>query len=102
MNIESISTLDLNTKTMKICKNCTTINTPEATTCIKCSMKGMLVEVPNQVKKQPALKAIYHICTNCGTSETGKGSHCQKCKFPLPQSKTEVNEQELTNKVKRS
>jgi len=92
-----------NTKKMKICKNCATINVPEATACIKCSMKGMLVEVSTPRKKQPALKAIYHTCKNCGTDETGNGSHCSKCKFPLPQSKTEITrEQEIINKAKRS
>lgn len=87
---------------MKICKNCTTINVPEATSCKKCSMKGMLVEVPTEEKKKPALKAIYHTCRNCGTSETGKGSHCLKCKFPLPQLKNEIKEEEITTKAKRS
>ena len=65
-------------------------------------MKGMLVEVPTQEKKKPALKAIYHTCNNCGTDETGKGSHCQKCKFPLPQSRIEIRDQEIITKAKRS
>ncbi|MDF1699167.1 MAG: hypothetical protein P1U56_25155 [Saprospiraceae bacterium] len=87
---------------MKICRNCATINTPEATSCIKCSMKGMLVEAPNEEKKPSALKAIYHTCTNCGTTDTGKGSHCQQCRFPLPQSKKEQQESEIIKKAKRS
>ena len=87
---------------MKICKNCATINVPEATSCVKCSMKGMLVEAPAEEKKPMALKAIYHTCKNCGTDDTGNGTNCQKCKFPLPQMKKENANKELTAKIKWS
>jgi len=88
---------------MKICKNCATINKPEATTCVKCSMKGMLVDAPNPKKNEPAIKTIYSSCKNCGTNEIGSGSHCKKCNFPIPQTNKEsIEKTSITAKVKRS
>lgn len=99
MSIELISQWVLNINQMKICKNCTTINTPEATTCIKCSMKGMLIDAPSESKKEPALKVIYHSCKNCGTSDAGKGSKCNKCHFPLPKVQSTDYSQNSKSKI---
>lgn len=84
---------------MKICKNCTTINTPEATVCKKCSMKGMLVNIHNEIKIEPALKVIYHSCKNCGTEDTGNGVKCIKCNFPLPKAQATDSSHSSKSKV---
>jgi len=86
---------------MKICKNCSTINSPEAESCVKCSMVGMLVNEIHQEKFTPSVKTLYPTCINCGTDETGKESQCQKCKFPLPKSKIDTRI-DLPQKVKLS
>lgn len=88
MSIVLISQWVQSINPMKICNNCTTINKPSATSCVKCSMKGMLVEVEMKNNDESPIKVIYPTCKNCGTSDTGKGSLCMQCNFPMPKVKT--------------
>jgi len=87
---------------MKICKNCSSTNTSDATKCKTCGMKGMLVDEQSNKNQTSTIKIIYDSCNNCGTTETGTGSKCAKCNFPK-RKKIDTDQAILANpKVKRS
>lgn len=76
---------------MKLCKNCRTINTDEAISCIRCKMKDQLVSYDPErteswkksMNERHALDASTNICRNCGTQDFGNSKRCRNCNFPL-------------------
>lgn len=74
---------------MKICNNCSSVNTMDAVKCIHCNMTGNFTvqehDLPAESTRDEEDPAVQ--CLNCGTYDVGHGDTCAQCRFPLPQQK---------------